>query len=209
MWLLPAFVVFIGAGMIGSYNHVSRASKTFVRNNIEDMPHHKVGLLLGTSKMRSDGQPNMYYVYRIEAAVALFKTGKVDYLLVSGDNRHNSYNEPREMRKSLLAAGVPDDRIILDYAGFRTLDSVIRSSLVFGQEEITIISQEFHIERALYIAKHYHIEAVGFAARNVPVDWSDVTLIREYFARIMLMLDLYIFDTQPKFLGEKVVIPSL
>ncbi|MFZ4464113.1 MAG: SanA/YdcF family protein [Bacteroidales bacterium] len=208
-WIIPALVVFAVLVIIVFYNHVSSSADHRIYTSVEEIPHHKVGLLLGTSKYISEGKLNPYYKNRIDAAVLLYQAGKIDYILVSGDNRHESYNEPREMRRSLMAAGIPEEKIFLDYAGFRTLDSVIRSKMVFGQNEITIISQLFHIERALYIALHYEIDAIGFSAADAPDSWSDMTFFREYLARIKLMLDIYLFDTRPKFLGERIEITSL
>lgn len=176
-------------------------------DNIEDLPHNKVGLLLGTSPKEVTGQPNEYFTYRILAAVELFNAKKIDYILVSGDNRHESYNEPREMQRSLLKAGIPQDRIIFDFAGISTLDSVIRANKVFLQEKFTIISQEFHNERALFIADHHDIKAVGFNALD-PDDsflFSKVA-IRELFARIKCIFDVYFLNTAPKFLGDPITI---
>lgn len=207
-WLIPGFVIIAVFIIILFYNHVSESAGNRIYTSVEEVPHHKVGLLLGTSKYIKEGKLNPYYKNRIDAAVLLYQAGKIDYILVSGDNRHESYNEPREMRRSLMAAGIPEDKIYLDFAGFRTLDSVIRSKIVFGQNEITIISQSFHIERALYIALHYEIDAVGFSATDAPDSWSDITVLREYLARVKLMLDIYLFDTGPKFLGEKIEIGS-
>ena len=176
-------------------------------DNIEDLPHNKVGLLLGTSPKEVTGQPNEYFTYRILAAVELFNAKKIDYILVSGDNRHESYNEPREMQRSLLKAGIPQDRIIFDFAGISTLDSVIRANKVFLQEKFTIISQEFHNERALFIADHHDIKAVGFNALDPDESllFSKVA-IRELFARIKCIFDVYFLNTAPKFLGKPITI---
>ncbi len=204
MPILLAFIVFV---IIGFYYLVSSSANQRIFSEIDKVPYNHVGLLLGTSKYSGPGLINQYYQFRIEAAVGLFKAGKIDYIIVSGDNSHDSYNEPREMRRDLMAAGIPEDRIILDFAGFRTLDSVIRSKEVFGQQSVTIISQEFQIERAIYIAVKNDIDAIGFAAKDVSNVWAYANFMREYLARVKLMLDLYLFDTQPKFLGEKIVIP--
>jgi SanA protein len=207
IWFLPILLAFIVFVIIGFYYLVSSSANQRIFSEIDKVPYNHVGLLLGTSKYSGPGLINQYYQFRIEAAVGLFKAGKIDYIIVSGDNSHDSYNEPREMRRDLMAAGIPEDRIILDFAGFRTLDSVIRSKEVFGQQSVTIISQEFQIERAIYIAVKNDIDAIGFAAKDVSNVWAYANFMREYLARVKLMLDLYLFDTQPKFLGEKIVIP--
>ncbi|HOY48948.1 MAG TPA: ElyC/SanA/YdcF family protein [Flavobacteriales bacterium] len=183
---------------------IDEESDSWIFTDTQEMPHTKVGLLLGTSKYNRSGNPNLFFRYRIDAAVELYNSHKVDYLLVSGDNRTLTYNEPRDMRRALIARGIPDSVIYLDYAGIRTFDSVIRCYRVFGQTSFTIISQEFHVERALFIARHYGLSAVGFAARSVPNVYSLTTVFREYLARLKAVLDVYILPTKPRFLGDPV-----
>ena len=184
---------------------VKTQTKSLLYSNIENLPKNKVGLLLGTAKYSTEGGINLYYKYRIQAAVELYQSGKVAYLLASGDNSKYSYNEPIEMQKDLVKAGIPTDKIYLDYAGFRTLDSVVRSKEVFGQQSITIISQPFHNQRALFIAKYKGIDAVAYNAATVSGKYSWRTRIREKFARLKMCFDL-ILNKQPKFLGEPIPI---
>ncbi len=164
-----------------------------------------MGLLLGTSKYKDKGRQiiNDYYQNRIDAAVALYMAGKVDYIIVSGDNSTVYYNEPQLMRDDLIAKGVPANRIVLDNAGFRTLDSILRCRDIFGQTSFTIISQAFHNKRALYIANHKDLTAVAFNAED-GVDYWTVNL-REKFARIKMLCDLAT-DRKAKVYGEKVEI---
>jgi len=180
-------------------------AKDAVYSKVNDLPKNKVGLLLGTSKYRAQGGINLYYAYRIDAAVALFNAGKIDYILVSGDNGTEYYDEPTTFKNDLVKRGIPEDRIVLDFAGFRTLDSVLRAKEVFGQESFTIISQKFHNERAVYLAKHFNINAIGFNARDVTHRYGLKTRAREYLARIKASIDV-VFNVQPKFLGEKIKI---
>lgn len=175
-----------------------------VFNKLADIPARKVGLLLGTSKYSVTG-PNLFYKARINAAVSLYESGKVKYILISGDNGTRYYNEPKQFLEDLLKRGVPRDRIVLDYAGFRTLDSVVRAKEVFEEEEIIIISQQFHVERALFIADKRGVDAVGFNAEDVTGQRGLKTKVRERFARLKMMWDL-IIRKQPKFLGEKIPI---
>ena len=173
-------------------------------DNVSDIPHNRVGLLLGTNSTTPRGTHNYYYTHRINAAAELFHAGKVDYLLISGDNSSKHYDEPTMMRDSLLLHGVPADRIVLDYAGFRTLDSVVRAKEVFGQSSFTIISQKFHNERALVQARHYGIDAIAYNADDVILGYPWIKVqCRERLARVKLYLDLFT-GKQPKFLGEKV-----
>lgn len=176
-------------------------------DSLNDLPYNKVGLLLGTSSHTTEGSKNPFFVNRIHAAVLLYKKGKIDYILVSGDNRHPSYNEPRQMMNALLREGVPMDRIVADFAGFSTIDSVVRASRVFMLKDVTIISQGFHNERALFIAAHSGMNAIGFNALDPSSKISHFWVyFREIFARIKCVLDIYLLDTQPTFLGEPIQI---
>lgn len=194
------------AGVLLSCNqYVISKTKDFVFNDISNIPQNKVGLLLGTSKTLKSGRENLYYTYRIDAAVELYQKGKIEFVLVSGDNSRKDYDEPSEIKADLILRGVPENRIYLDYAGFRTLDSVVRCKEIFGQNSITIISQQFHNERAVCLAKHFDINAVAYNAENVSFRYGKKVIIREYFARTKMILDL-VFGVEPKFLGEKIVI---
>lgn len=178
--------------------------KTFGQAN--QLPHNKVGLLLGTSKFLASGNKNPYFFNRIAATVELFKAGKIDFVIVSGDNGTPYYDEPTAMQKELIKNGVDSSRIYLDYAGFRTFDSVVRAGEVFGQDSLTIISQKFHNERALYIASKFGIVAVGYNAADVPALFGLKTQLREILARANVLTDL-LLGVKPKYLGEKIQIP--
>jgi len=174
--------------------------------DIDQLPHNEVGLLLGTSKYAPGGRVNLFFEYRIRAALELFEAGKIEYIIASGDNSHESYNEPVRMKEELVSRGIAEDRIYLDYAGFRTLDSVVRTNRVFGQEQFTIISQGFHSERALYIAGHQGLDAVAYGARDVRGPAGVSTSLREYFARVKALLDVHVLGSEPKFLGDPIEI---
>ena len=131
------------------------------------------------------------------------------YLVVSGDNHVRGYDEPQDMKDSLIGVGVPAERIYCDYAGFRTLDSIVRVREVFGQNSVTVISQEFHNQRAIYIARHRGVDAIGFNAADVDTYDSFATRCREAVARANMLLDIFVFGRAPKFfLGKKVEIPA-
>jgi SanA protein len=184
---------------------VTSATADLTHYTIGDLPHNHVGLVLGTSERTSKGWPNLYFQHRIAAAAQLYHAGKVDHLLVSGDNSRTNYNEPEQMRRALMAAGVDSAHITMDFAGFRTLDSVVRAREVFGTSSFTIISQRFHNERALFLAQQQGMQAVAFNAADVPNAYGRKTMIREKLARTKVYLDL-ILGTGPKFLGEPVLI---
>lgn len=182
---------------------IKESTKESMFVSVGDIPKNRVGLLLGTSKYISNGSLNHYWKYRIEAAVELFKAGKVDYIIVSGDNSKDDYDEPTNMKADLMEAGVPENRIVLDYAGFRTLDSVVRCKEIFSQDSCTIISQRFHNERAIYLAQQNGIVAIGYNAKDVNVFYGFKTMLREKLARVKLFVDLMV-GKKPKFGGEKV-----
>lgn len=181
-----------------------------VFDRVEKIPHRKVGLLLGTAPVTPWGTKNLYFTYRIDAAVKLFHAKKVDYFIVSGDNHSTDYDEPTCMRDSLVACGVPDERIISDYVGFRTLDLEVRCKAIFGQDSVTVISQSFHNERAIYLAGHNQIDAIAFNAQDVTSVWTTWLRghSRELLARVKIFIDL-IIGKQPRFWGEKVKIPEI
>lgn len=185
---------------------ISKFSKNFLFSQIENLPQNKVGVILGTSKYLVGGDKNNYFIYRVDAAVKLYKNKKIDFILVSGDNATMAYNEPITFKKELLKRGIPEEKIFLDYAGFRTFDSMIRAKEVFGQSNFTVISQNFHNARAVFIARKYGIQAIGYNARDVSAYNGFKTQIREKFARVKVLLDIYILHTKPKFLGEKIQI---
>jgi SanA protein len=122
----------------------------------------------------------------------------VKHLLVSGDNHSKNYDEPTDMKNYLVSLGVPKEAITLDYAGFRTFDSMIRAKLIFGLTKFTIVSQEFHNQRALFICDQLGIEAVAFNAKDGYRGTGSLT--REYFAKSKAVLD-FLLGTEPKFLG--------
>ena len=165
---------------------------------IHQLPANDVGLVLGTSKFVRTGKENLFFRYRMEATARLWKEGKVKYLILSGNNDSEYYNEPADMQQALIKLGVPAAVMTLDYAGYRTFDSVVRCKDVFNQEKITIISQNFHNARALYIGNHEGVEAVAFAAQDVPDGYSYRTLVREYLARPYALLDVHVLRPQPQ-----------
>lgn len=200
------FLAVIVAFVTWANLHVEGKAKNHTYNNAADVPAADVALVLGTSRKLINGHNNLYFEYRIKAAVELFKSGKVKHLLVSGDNHIKGYDEPEDMRQALIAAGVPDSCITLDYAGFRTLDSIIRCWKVFGQTNFIVVSQEFHNERAVFLASYYGLNISAYNAQNVDNYYGLRTQIREYFARVKAILDVYVLKKKPKFLGEPVQI---
>lgn len=200
-WVAMVLILAVGV-LLGCNYWVVSSTKKQLYSNINDIPFNKMGLLLGTNKSWR-GTENPYFKYRISAAVALFKAGKIKHIIVSGDNHIAYYDEAKDMKDSLLKQGIPDSCITLDYAGFRTLDSMVRCLEIFGQDSVTVISQSFHNERALFIANYYKMHAIAFNAADPTPAFSLQTDVREYFAKFKAVLDLYVLHTAPHFLGQK------
>lgn len=176
-------------------------------DSVNATPPSEVGLVFGTSD-RTKGRENLYFKHRVEAAAALWKAGKIRTLIVSGDNRAHDYNEPEKMKRALVRLGVPAQHIICDYAGLRTLDSVVRAKKIFGLNSILFISQRFQNQRAIYIAKAHGLNALGHNARDVGPGNGIKTRFREIGARVKMWLDVNILDTEPKHLGERIALPE-
>ena len=172
------------------------ATRNKVFFDLKSLPSNDVGLVLGTSKYVTKGKENLFFRYRMEASALLFKEGKVKYLILSGNKEAETYDEPKAMKQALTKLGVPEDAMMLDTAGYRTYDSVIRCHEIYGQERVTVISQNFHNARALYLAEHEGLDAIGFAAQDVPDGYSVKTLLREYLARPKAMLDVYVLKPE-------------
>lgn len=174
---------------------VVNKAKGKVFSDIDSIKYNKVGLLLGTTPQARIGRiTNYFFVYRIDAAEHLYKAGKIEKILISGDEKSlDGINEPECMRDSLVARGVPASAIILDGKGYRTICSVVNANKVYGLKSFTIISQKFHNERAIYQAEHLGLDVKNIQAYNAKDPKSRrayLTTIREYFARVKMFLDL-------------------
>jgi SanA protein len=199
--LLLLMLIFI----VSFHFYVSKSVEESTYTSTKEIPYNKVGMVLGTAKYLSNSRINLYYKYRIDAIVELYNAGKIEFILVSGDNSTKYYDEPSTIKKDLVERGIPESKIFLDYAGFRTLDSMVRSKEIFGQHSITVVSQKFHNERALFISQFKDINAIGFNAQDVNIHYGFKTQIRESLARIKMAIDL-ILGKEPKFLGEQIEI---
>jgi len=180
---------------------ISLSTHSAIAKTIDEVEPAEVALILGTSRSHR-GKPNRFYQARIEAAAELYHSGRVRGILVSGDNATRYYNEPISMQKDLIALGVPADYITLDYAGFRTLDSMVRAKQVFGLDQVLVVSQHFHAARAIFLARRFNLEARGFAAADPPHPGYLKIRAREVLARAAAILDI-VTGQGPRFLGER------
>lgn len=183
---------------------VVNSSDAYIYDTWSLLPETEVGIVLGTSTFTRDGKPNPHFAGRIRAAVELYQIGKIKKLIVSGANPDSTYNEPRKMWQELTRQGVPAADITMDFAGFRTLDSIIRAQAVFGLSRATIITQRYHAYRAVFIGKKLGMNVVAYAAPGDEPGFDLRLMVREWLARFRVVLDIFLLQTGPKFLGEPV-----
>ena len=185
---------------------IERISEGKIYENIDNVPKCKVGVVLGCSKYLRNGRPNLYFQQRIQAAKELYFCGQVKFLLVSGDNSTKYYDEPTTMKNDLVQLGVPENKIYCDYAGLSTLDSVIRAKEVFKENRFVVISQDFHVRRAVYIGIAHNIDLIGYSSGSISGVGSVRTELRECLARVKTIMDVTFLERKPKFMGDPVVI---
>ena len=182
---------------------ILETTRSRIFSDATTIPENEVGLVLGTARVVGGGKfTNPFFAGRIAAATELFRAGKVRHLLLSGDNHIAGYDEPSDMKAALLAENIPESALTLDYAGFRTLDSMARANRIFGLSRMTVITDDFHAPRAVALGRHFDIETVGYCPPPVPLKWSTKTRVREILARLRTALDLTVLQTKPHFLGE-------
>lgn len=207
--LIAVMILVLAFVAVVAYANITAvwASRGRIFTDVSKIPPTKVGLIFGTTD-RIGGRENLYFRYRIDAATEVWNAGKIETLIVSGDNRSRYYNEPEKMRQALVRRGIPADRIVCDYAGLRTLDSVVRSKEIFGADTVLFISQRFQNERAIYLAKAHGLNAYGYAARDVESRAGFKTRFREVGARVKMWLDVHFLNTRPRHLGDREELPE-
>ncbi|MEO0445797.1 MAG: ElyC/SanA/YdcF family protein [Verrucomicrobiota bacterium] len=199
LFTLTGFLAILVCGAMVRYSARGR-----LYESAADTPARRTGLVLGCAKTLGNGRKNWFFELRMRAAADLYHAGKIQRILVSGDNSRKTYDEPSDMKEDLIRRGVPEAHIHCDYAGFRTLDSVVRAKEVFGQTQFTVVSQRFHNERAIFLARSRGVDAIGYNAKDVRRSRAVKTYLREKLARVKTVLDVYLLRTQPKFLGDPV-----
>ncbi len=198
-WFTLACLLFI----IFSNVWVNSYTRSYLYDDAAKIPKKNVAMVLGTSRELKNGRKNLFFDYRIQATVKLYKANKINLIVVSGDNSTTHYDEPTMMKEELVKRGIPACKITCDFAGFRTFDSVLRMWKVFGQTSFTIISQKFHNQRAVFIGRKYGLDVIGYNATDVLGANGLKTHVREYFARAKAVIDLYIWPARAKFLGDE------
>jgi len=205
VWTVLGIVVLF-LGVVAYANLTAMwASRGRLFTDVSALPATKVGLVFGTT----DRWENPYFRYRMDAAVEVWEAGKLETLIVSGDNDSDPYyNEPEKMKLALVERGIPADRIVCDPKGLRTLDSVVRAKEIYGTNSILLISQRFHNERGIYLAQANGIDAYGFNARDVESQAGLRTKVREIGARVKMWLDVNFLNTRPTHLGKRIELPK-
>ena len=199
--VLLALGVVLGLGVLACDRWVAASTHGRLFTAAANVPECDVALVLGTNPLVDGERRNLFFEYRMDAAAELFAAGRVRHFIVSGDNHTVEYDEPTAMRDALMQRGVLESAITLDYAGFRTLDSVVRADAVFGQDRIVVVSQQFHCERAIFIAKDRGIDAVGYIARAPGGKAALKVRVREAAARAAAVLDTCVLNRSPRFSG--------
>lgn len=198
--ILALCAVLGGLVLFSADQRVERCAAGRIYSDVGAVPAREYGLVLGTTRLVHGKHLNTYFYNRIHATVALYRAGKIQKIIVSGDNSRTDYNETGDMARELIAQGVAPEDVLSDYAGFRTLDSVVRARNLFGASELTVITQDFHCERAIYLAECHSIDAVGFAAEEHAPRSAIIRLrIREALARAIAVLDAEVLKTKPHF----------
>ena len=200
VWAIAIVAIVCLALMLTCNQIVVNNAKGKAFSDIENLAHSDYGLLLGTTpKARITKVTNYFFIYRIDAAEQLYKAGKIEKILISGDeNSLDGVNEPQCMRDSLVARGIPTNDIIMDGKGYRTINSVINANKIYGLKRFTIISQKFHNERAIYQVEHLglNVENVqAYNAKNPNSKRALITYAREYLARVKMFWDLFTLKT--------------
>lgn len=200
--LAGLLVLFLALALIAAANGLVVWGSGGISHQADELAPVDVALVLGTSQWSVEGHPNRHFAGRMDAAAALYHAGTVRHILASGANPEIYYNEPQRMFEALLERGVPEDAITLDFAGRRTLDSVVRAQRVFGLQRFVVISQPYHLYRAMFLARAHGLEVQGFAAAQPPLSERWRVEMREVMARLLAVLDLYVLHTQAEMLGE-------
>lgn len=205
------YLVFAGVAFVVACNLavlVAAAGRVTPVGHAAEAPARRAAVVMGCVPKLRGGWDNPYFTARIEAAAELWRAGKVEALIVSGDNHVEWYDEPSEMKAALVAAGVPEDRVVCDYAGFRTLDSIVRAKTIFGLDSFLVVSQDFHVRRAIFLGRCRGLDVRGYAARGVPFGrLSSRTIVREPLARVAAVLDV-LLGRRPRFGGPRVPLPQ-
>ncbi|MFN3411672.1 MAG: vancomycin high temperature exclusion protein [Exilispira sp.] len=175
--------------------YITFSTQKFIYDDIFSLPNYQYCLLLGTSKYTVKNSINLYYKYRIESVKYLYENSKIKKIILSGDSRESNYDETKYMKKDLLRMKIPEDILIIDADGFRTIFSILNLYKKYNIDDVIVVSQRFHLERAIFIGRIFGLKLNGFAAKDIDGISKIKIQIRERGARIRLLLDLFLYFT--------------
>lgn len=197
-----SLLVFTGILTFAGINfYVKSSSNPYCFRNVESLPEVPVAIVFGAG-IRNNA-PSKYLKDRLDAGIRAYKAGKARKLLLSGDNGSKSYDELAVMKTYCADHGVDTLNIFVDYAGFDTYSTLYRAKYIFGVQEAVLVTQNYHLDRAVFIARHLDIDAVGYAADRGGYSNLRKNKIRELFATVKSFVDV-LYGRKPKFLGKKV-----
>lgn len=203
LWLFISICI-IALGLFGTatcYYIIRWTTSAALYYSIDKLPYTETALVLGTAKFTQKGGINHYFKYRMEAAELIFTHHKASHFIVSGAGKHPAtLNEAEDMKASLMARGLPAMMIITDEEGYRTWDSLWRCLHHFNCKEVTVISQRFHVERAVFIGRRQGMHIIGFVSKNVQGKMVIKMFLRECLARVKCMMDCYLVYPEPLFI---------
>lgn len=205
--LLIILLIFAFAGVAVLYGlsaHIHSATEEVIFENGEDVPDVFTAIVLGAS-VRSNGNLSMMLEDRVKSAYQLYKDGKVKRFLLSGDNGSKNYNEPQAMKEYLINLGVPEEDIFLDYAGFDTYDSMYRASSIFNVKDAVVVTQKFHLPRAIYISQKLGLNYYGLIGDKHIYQREGANQRRELLANVKAYSEL-LMDKEPTYLGSQIPI---
>ena len=203
--LLLAVLLWV-AGNLWVLSH----SAPYIQSNVAHCQSQRIGVVFGTSSWTRTGVRNPHFNARMDTAARLIHSGRVRHLLLSGDNRTRAYNEPRAMWHDLNKRGVAPEQLTMDFAGFSTFDTLARAQDVFQVDKAVLITQRWHLPRAIYIARARGMEVTGCVASAGAVAGEWRLRLRESLARVAALGDLYLWGREPYFLGppEPILMPD-
>lgn len=194
--LLLATLLFIAGNF-----WVLASTARFIDDNINECRPTDVAIVFGTSHWTRSGFRNPYFHSRMRTSAQLIADQRVSHLLISGDNRTQSYNEPRAMWRDLSRRGVPADQLTMDFAGFSTYDTLVRARDVFQLDNALLVTQRWHLPRAIFIGRALGMDVTGCAADDEAAAGEWRLKLREWVARVATLGDLYVWGREPYFLG--------
>jgi SanA protein len=186
-------VILLFVTTLGINLYIIFSTKNFIFHQTMDLPQREFALVLGTEPFRPDGSTNLHFINRTDLAAKVYLSGKVTHLLISGNKNNRGFNEAMEMKKKILAKNVPESALELDFDGTRTWESVRRAKEVYHLQKVIIITDAFHAPRAIFLCRHFGIDALAMCPANDPFSlWSVRYNVKEYFARLIAIFDILI-----------------